>query len=1003
MKKQLLAFCWMLLLSVSAYAQVEITGQVKSSEGSEAFPGVSILEKGTSNGTVTDLEGRYTLTVSSENATLIFSFVGYETQEISLQGRQNVDVILDPDIQSLSEVVVIGYGEVDRNDVTGAVATLGDRDFNPGVTTSPQDLLTGKMAGVNVTSNNGAPGAGSTIRIRGGSSLGGAINDPLIVIDGFPIDDGDVSGLSNPLNTLNPNDIESFTVLKDASAAAIYGSRASNGVILITTKKGTSDKLSFNLNSQLSFSTPMEYVDVMNGDEYRALINELNDSGFSGINDAAIAKMGNENTDWQKEIFQSVVSQNYNLSVNGKAAGIPFRASYGFTGQNGILKTTETSRHTLSLNLTPNFFKDHLKVNVNTKGTFAHTNFGDPGAVGAAVNFDPTQPVYNGNERYGGYFAYTTSTLPDGSVDPEGPANTFISNPVALLDLRENVADVNRFIGNVQLDYKLHFFPDIRANLNVGIDKTNTDGVDNALPGSTWTYRNYTGGNGRLLDYTNSSDSELLEFYLNYNKSFNQHSLDVVAGYSWQHWQRETSRFDRNTDGDQVLEDATYIDENYLISFYGRMIYSFNERYVLTATLRNDGSSRFLGDNQWGLFPSLAFAWNLHNEDFISTASNISNLKLRLGYGVTGQQGLSPTLDDPYYPALAKYRRSILGASVQFGDQFFNTLRPSAYDANLKWEETVTYNLGLDFGFWNDRFSGSLELYHRETKDLLNRIPIADGSNFSNFLITNVGSMEIKGVELSLTGRLVTKANFTWSAGANFTYNDRMITRLNKTEDPSDPGVMTGDIGGGVGNTIQIHTVGHAPNSFYTFEQVYDSNGNPIEGEYVDRVGDGGQVVSNNFNKYHNHNPNPDFLIGVNSRLNYNAWDFSFSGRLSLGNHVYNNGLAANTLGGLYATSANGYFTNIRKEAAEIGFTVPQYWSDLYIENASFFKMDNISLGYSLDNLLKSKVKARFSFTVQNAFFISDYRGIDPEVNNGIDNNLYPRPRTYLLGLNFNF
>lgn len=1003
MKRQLLVFFWMCLLSIPVSAQVEITGQVTSSDESGALPGVSILEKGTTNGTVTGIDGYYSIMVTDEDVVLVISFVGYESQEIPVKGKRTVDVVLDPDIQTLSQVVVIGYGEVERNDVTGAVATLGERDFNQGVTTSPQDLLTGKMAGVTVSSNNGAPGAGSQIRIRGGSSLGGAINDPLIVIDGFPIDDGDVSGLSNPLNTLNPNDIESFTVLKDASAAAIYGSRASNGVIIITTKKGSSDRLTVNLNTQISLNAPTKYVDGLNGDEYRELVNGLHESGFSGINDAAIAKLGNEDTDWQKEIFHSVVSQNYNLSVNGKTAGVPFRASYGFTDQKGILKTTETSRHTLSLNLTPTLLDDHLKVNINAKGTLANTNFGDETAVGAAVNFDPTQPVYNGNERYGGYFAYTTTTLPDGSVDPEGPANTFISNPVALLELRENVADVNRFIGNAQLDYRLHFFPDVRANLNLGIDKTNTDGVDNALPGSTWTYRNYTGGNGRLVDYTNSSDSELLEFYLNYNKDIDRHHVDFVAGYSWQHWQRESTRFDRNTDGDQVLEDSRYIDENYLVSFYGRLIYTFDGRYVLTATLRNDGSSRFVGDNQWGLFPSLAFAWNLHNEGFLKTIPSISNLKLRLGYGVTGQQGLSPTLDDPYYPALAKYRRSIEGASIQFGDQFYNTLRPSAYDVNLKWEETTTYNLGLDFGFWNNRLAGSFEIYQRETKDLLNRIPIADGSNFSNYLITNVGSMEINGVELSLAGRLVNTADFTWSAGANFTYNNREITKLNKTEDPSDPGVNTGDIGGGVGNTIQIHTVGYAPNSFYTFQQVYDSEGNPVEGLYVDRTGDGGQVISNQFNKYHNQDPNADYLIGINSRLNYHSWDFSFSGRWSLGNYVYNNGLSANTLGGLYITSSNGYFTNIRKEAVEIGFVNPQYWSDLYIQNASFFKLDNVSLGYSVENILNSKLKARFSFTVQNAFVITDYEGIDPEVNNGIDNNLYPRPRTYLLGIDFNF
>ncbi|RJE72667.1 TonB-dependent receptor [Reichenbachiella sp. MSK19-1] len=1003
MKKQLLIICFILFGAVIAFAQQSVTGTVTAVDEPGGMPGVSVLEKGTTNGTVTNIDGQFSMTLKSEDAILVFSFVGYETQESLVAGRSAVDVTLNLDVATLSEIVVIGYGEVEKDDVTGAVATLGDTDFNQGVTTSPQDLLTGRMAGVSVTSAGGAPGSASTIRIRGGSSLGGATNDPLIVIDGFPIDDGAVSGLSNPLNTLNPNDIESFTVLKDASAAAIYGSRASNGVILITTKKGKSGKLKVNLNSQVSVSTPTKYVDVLTGDEYRELVTGLNGSDFSGIDDAALRKLGDENTDWQKEIFETAISQNHNVSVSGAAGGIPFRASYGFTDQNGILKTTSTTRHSLSLNLSPSLLDNHLKVNVNAKGTLANSNFGDEGAVGSAVNFDPTQPVYNGNSRYNGYFAYTTTTLPDGNIDPEGPSNTFISNPVAMLELRENTADVNRFIGNVQLDYKLHFLPELKANLNLGMDRTSTDGVDNALPGTTWTYRDYTGDNGRLLDYTSESNSELLEFYLNYNKKFGQHSVDVIGGYSWQHWERAGTTFDRNTDGTQVVQDTKDSDENFLVSFYGRLIYDYDSRYVLTATVRQDGSSRFIGDNHWGLFPSLALAWNLHNESFLEAVPSLSMLKLRLGYGVTGQQGLSPDLVDPYYPAIAKYLRSTTGASVQFGNDYYNTLRPAAYDANLKWEETTTYNIGLDFGFWDDKLSGSIEYYQKTTDDLLNNIPIADGSNFSNYLITNVGSMEISGLEVSLTGRLVSKADFTWSVGANFTYNTREITQLSKTNDPNDPGVQVGAIAGGTDNKIQILTVGHAPYAFYTFQQVYDANGNALEGIYVDRTEEGGEVISNQFNKYHNQNPNADVLVGINSRLNYKNIDFSFSGRWSIGNYVYNNGLADNSLSSLYQSSANGYFGNIRQSAAEIGFSVPQYWSDMYVQDASFFKMDNISLGYTLDGLFENKLKARLSFTVQNAFVITDYEGIDPEVDGGIDNNIYPRPRTYLVGLNLNF
>jgi iron complex outermembrane receptor protein len=895
------------------------------------------------------------------------------------------------------EVVVIGYGEVKKEDLTGSIATLSTKDFNKGVTTSPQDLLVGRIAGVSVVSDGGAPGSGTTIRIRGGSSMS-ASNDPLIIIDGFPVDNTDISGVSNPLSTINPNDIESFTVLKDASATAIYGSRASNGVIIVTTKKGAEGKPKFEFNSQISMSQPIKYVDVLNGDEYRSLINSLYEEGFSGINSDALARLGNENTDWQKEIFQNAVSQDYNLTGSGAIKKVPFRVSYGYTDQQGILKTTSMVRNSISANINPKFFDDHLSVNVNYKQSFTNSNFGDQGAVGSAVSFDPTQPVRNGNQRYAGYFAWTTENLEGTNImDPEGPANTFSTNPVAMLNLRENIGNVNRLIGNVQLDYKMHFLPELSANLNLGTDNSNTDGYDDALPGSTWTYRDYTGGNGRLLDYTAKNKSDLLDFYLKYGNDFGKHNLEIMGGYSWQHFYREGTTFDRNGDETQILEDSQYKNENYLVSFFGRLNYTFNNKYLLTATFRDDGSSRFAEGNQWAFFPSVALAWKINEESFLANASAVTNLKLRLGYGNTGQQDIS----DNQYPALAVYQQSIEGASYQFGDRFLQTLRPNRYDANIKWEETTTYNVGLDFGFFKERLYGSIDVYQRKTKDLINTIPIPAGSNFSNYLTTNVGDLENVGYEISVTGQIVDQSDFTWNLGVNFTQNTNKITKLTKIDDPNYPGVAVGGISGGVGNNIQIHTVGYPANSFYVFQQVYNEAGDPIEALYVDRTGTGGEVASNELNKYHLNNPVADMWAGINTSLRYKNLDFGFSGRLSIGNYMYNNGLSNATLTALYYPT--GYFTNIRREGRDIGFENPQYWSDLYVVDASFFKMDNMSLGYTFNELFTDKLSGRLSFTVQNAFIITDYSGIDPEVFNGIDNNQYPRPRTYIVGLNLNF
>lgn len=1018
MNTKLLITLWLISVgSLSAVAQSKaIQGKVLSGEDKTPIPGVSILEKGTTSGTVTDAEGNYSLTVK-ENAVLVFSFVGYTSQEVPVSGQTQLDITLQTDLQTLNEVVIIGYGEQERKDVTGSVTAITARDFNKGVLTSPQDLLVGKLAGVQVTPNSGAPGSSATIRIRSGSSLY-ASNDPLIVIDGFPVDNATISGMSNPLASLNPNDIESFTVLKDASATAIYGSRASNGVIIVTTKKGKEDKLQLSYNGNFSVSSPIKYVDVFDGDEYRQLTADLIESGkVSGLNSAALIRQGTSNTDWQKEIYRNAFSHDHNISVRGAVKNFPYRASYGYTDQQGILKTTSMQRHTLNVSLTPSFLDDNLKVTANLKTMLSKSDFGNTGAVGAAVSFDPTQPVMNGNTRYGGYFTWVNSseTLPDGTMDPNGDANTFsINNPVALLDLTDNQSDVTRTIGNIQVDYRLPFLTDLRVNVNAGLDHSNGEGYNNAAPEAAWTYRNYTTGNGELIDYLGKNQSELFDLYLNYVKEFGPSRIDVTGGYSWQHFQREGWTFQRNGDASVVRlskEDSQYINENFLVSFFGRLNYTFKEKYVVTATLRDDGSSRFSEDNRWGLFPSVAVAWNVSEESFLQGSK--STLKVRLGYGVTGQQDIL----NNYYPYLPIYRQSIGGASYQFGNTFVPTLRPDPYDANIKWEETTTYNAGLDFSFLNDKISGTIDVYQRETKDLINYIPIAAGSNFSNFLTTNVGDLQNKGIELTLRTKPIAKADINWNVGFNFTYNVNEVTNLTLSDDPNFPGNNVGGIGGGVGNTIQIDRVGYPKNSFYVFEQVYSANGLPIEGLYVDRTDGGGSVSSNNLNKYTYHSPAPKFLMGLNSSFGYKQFDLSFSSRISFNNYVYNNVFSGATYSAIYVQS--GFFGNVPKAINETQFVNPQYWSDHYVENASFFKMDNISLGYNINQLSGQKLKARISFTVQNAFIITDYKGLDPEVDigrgaiapanalagntPGIDNNIYPRPRTFVLGVNLTY
>jgi iron complex outermembrane receptor protein len=1003
------AFLLLLILSsFQTFAQTKVSGKVTTGDDGSALPGVSILEKGTSNGSVTDADGMFSMSVSP-NATLVFSFVGYTSQEVSVDGQSNIDVVLVSDVTLLNEVVVIGYGEQKREDVTGSVMAVTTKDFNRGVLSSPQDLIIGKLAGVQVTTNSGAPGSGATIRIRGGSSLS-ASNDPLFVIDGFPVDNKVIGGSANPLATINPNDIESVTVLKDASATAIYGSRASNGVILITTKKGKSGKPQLSYNGNVSVSSPMKYFDVFSADEYRSMVTDLASKGtVSGLNTAALSRLGNANTDWQKEIYRSAISHDHNVSLSGAAKEIPYRISYGYTDQEGILKTTSSKRNSLNLNISPAFLDEHLKVNISAKASNTKNNFGNTGAVGSAIGFDPTQPVMNGNSRWGGYFEWTQDpTNPDSD-----PIKLSPSNPVALLNQTDNTSDVNRLLGNVEVDYRFHMLPDLRVHANAGLDYSKSTGHNRTSTQATWPT---DFGEGQRIDYTGKNQSKLFDLYFNYVKELGSSKIDATAGYSYQSFQNNGSNFSRNWDGtkfyDYQLDETStsvarqYVPElNYLLSFFGRVHYSLKDRYLLTVTLRNDNSSRFAKENRSGLFPAAALAWNAKKESFLQNVNFLSALKLRLGYGVTGQQNITVGGVNGSYPYLASYQASTSTAQYQFGNTFYTTQRPNAYDRNIKWEETTTYNAGIDFGIIKDRLTGTVDVYQRKTNDLINNIQIPGGSNFSNYLWTNVGSLENKGIELTLNAKAVDTENLSWNIGFNFTRNTNKITGLLRTSDPNYEGVTAGGIAGGVGNTVQIHTLGFPANSFYVFQQVYGAGGMPIEGLYVDRTGSGGSVTSNGRNKYHYHSPNPMALMGLYSTLRYKKFDLYFAGRLSLNNYVYNNRAAGTTYSGAYVNT--GFFNNLATYINDTKFVNPQYWSDIYVENASFFKMDNMSVGYSVENIASSKMRARVSFTVQNAFFVTKYKGIDPEVNDGfnpgIDNNIYPRSRNFILGVNLTF
>lgn len=998
------------LLSVEGWAQqISVSGTVQDSAG-EPIIGANVLVKGTTNGTITDLNGNFQLTVDAD-ALLVISFIGYQTQEVSAQPVMNITLLDDTEL--LDEVVVIGYGSVKKDDLSGSVVALKAEELNKGAVTSPQELIQGKVPGLYVSAGDGQPGAGSSIRIRGGASLN-ASNDPLIVIDGIPVANDAAPGTPNALATINPNDIETFTVLKDASATAIYGSRASNGVIIITTKKGTQDRMKVHYAGTFTAKSPWKRVKVMSADEFRTTTLKQYAEGTT-LGDAAremINQYPEQSTDWQGEIFRTGLATDQNISVAGKIDFLPFRVSLGYNTERGTLQTSSYDRYTASMNLSPKFLDDHLSVDFNLKGTINKTHFANSSSVSSAAFFDPTKPVYNDNGRYNGYWTWETVTETDG-VEAYYPNTLASVNPLAMLEQYNNHGKTSRSLGNIQVDYKIHGFEELRANLNLGYDVAKSTGSRFDVPGSPQAALNTTFKDvGQGATWNSLRRNLLLDFYVNYNKELPsiKSRVDAMLGYSWQHFYN--SDYDITKSNPIAIaekEGWTYNEaegrfwqdgyhripkENYLVSFFGRLNWHFMDRYLLTATLRRDGSSRFSSNNRWGVFPSVAFAWTVLNEPWMESARDIfSTLKLRLGYGVTGQQEIGDYLFLPTYSLGTNPTGQYLG---------YYLLKPNGYSPDLKWEETATYNIGIDFGFLNSRITGTLEYYDKRTKDLLNNVSAPSGTNFSNIIIANVGAMKNQGVEFNVNAVAIQTKDFSWELGYNFTWNKSRITKLTATYNPDYPGIAAGNAPFATGTTIQYNQVGHAPGTFYLYEQVYDKQGNPVQNEVVDRNNDGEITQADQY--FTGKSPMPKVFMGLSSQFKYKDWDFGFNLRANFGNYVFNGFAADHTT--LAHFNNQGFINNYAQDAGKYGFTHIsenyQKTSDLYLENASFLKLDNITVGYTFDKFFTERISGRVSASVQNVFTITGYSGLDPETS-AIDSDIWPRPTTFTVGLSLNF
>ncbi|GAA0722087.1 TonB-dependent receptor [Aquimarina litoralis] len=975
-QKQKLILFLIAFISLSAYSQNIIRGVITEKSTGNPIPGVNVVIKGTSNGAVSDFDGNYTIEASI-GETLVFSYIGFKNLEVVIS-ESTLNIALEEDAATLDEVVIIGYGSASVKDLTGAIEKVTTEDFNPGAITSPEQLITGKTAGVNVIPPSGQPGQGGTISIRGGNSSLSANNSPLVVIDGVPIDQGTTGGNGvAALNSINPNDIESFVVLKDASSTAIYGSRASAGVILITTKSGNlSSPFKVQINTTGSIGMVQRTNDVLNAEQYRQVA--VNSQNASLI----VPLLGNIDTDWQDEIFQEALGTDSNITLTQGFGSTSYRVSLGYTTQEGLVKTSKFERSSASINLLQKLFDNSLSIDLNLRGALTQDDFANGGALGSASQFDPTQSVFSGSEEFGGYWEWLQ---PDGTPQPLSPRN-----PVALLQLLSNTAETERALGNIKFDYNAPFLEGLNANINLGFDYNEVNGVTNTPASSAAGFFSQ----GSVGDYGSIRRSTLIDAFLNYKKDIEslRSSIELTAGHTFQKFYRKN--FNSNTPTVGTSVENSFETQNALESYVTRLRYSYDSRYLLTASYRSDGSSRFSEDNRWGNFFAGALAWNISEENFLKDSNTVSNLKLRLGYGQTGQQEIG--VDFGYLPV---YVNGADNQQYQLGNTFYNTVRPQGFDENIKWEESETYNIGLDYGFLNDRISGSIEYFTRETNDVLNLIPIPSGTNLTNQLTTNIGDLENSGFEFTITSDIIRKKDFNWNLSFNASYLTNKILKLNIVDDPSFIGVPTGFITGGIGNTVQIHRVGSPQRSFLLFKQVYDTDGRPLEGVYEDLNNDG---VIDSGDLYVSENPAADYLFGLSSSASYKNWDLSFTMRASLGNYVYNN--VASSTGNEFGLHSLGSNRNVHVSILETGFRNNQLLSDYYLEDASFLKMDNITLGYNFKDILKDdNIGLRLQLTMQNVFTITGYNGIDPEISGGIDNNFFPRPRNIVFGANMNF
>ena len=955
------------LLPVLIYGQNLLSGSVVDEASSSGIAGANIVVKGTTNGAATDIDGAFKISVNSGDV-LVFSYLGYVTQEVVYSGQATINVVMSEDSSLLDEIVVIGYGSVKKDDLTGAADLITSEDFNQGAILSPEQLIAGKLAGVSVTSGGGAPGEGQAIRIRGLGSLS-LTSSPLIVVDGVPLNDGGVGGSRNSLNTINPADIESMTVLKDASATAIYGSRGANGVIMITTLKGKDSEFKYNFSKKYSMYTPIDKVNVLSATEFTDLI-------LSTDNADAIAALGGFENDWQDVIYSTVTGSEYNFSAVGSAYGIPMRASIGVSDHDGILLGDNFARNTLSLNLSPSLFDDNLEMDFNVRMMDTENTFANRGAIGSAISFDPTKPVYNGSQ-YDGYYSW---------IDPTTGNQAAIgapTNPLALLNLTDDVSEVQRVITNLKMDYKLPV-DGLTATVNLGYDNSESDGsrtTSELMPTADPTW------NGSLSTYTQSATNTLFDAYLTYNKEVDDHTFNAVLGYSYQAFEFDNYSYDSEAQEDG--NDYEFIDKskNVLLSYFGRANYDYKGKYLLTATLRADASSKLNPDDRWGIFPSVALAWNVDQEDFF-TGKIFNSLKLRLGYGQVGNvNGLGD------YKFLTRYTGSTSTAYYQFGNSFYQTYRPEPINPDLRWEVGQTLNVGMDYTMFNSKLTGSVNVYKKTTKDLIAYTLVDPFTNFGNRIDANIGDMENKGVELSFNFPLVMKDDYEHIIDFNIAFNDNVVTKLPDQQ-------FVGGIAGGVGNNIQTHVEGESPYSFLVYQQVYDSSGIPIEGVYVDRNNDN---IINDDDRYIKEDPFADIIMGLTSTIKRGAWDMSITVRASIGNYAYNNVASNAVLNN--AWNSFEILNNVHSDYLTTGFeftTENSLLSDHYIQEASFVKIDNISIGYTIPDFM-GDCKLRFYASIQNVRTFTDYDGLDPEIYGGIDNNFYPRPQTGVLGFSIDF